>query len=117
MVLDVLDAVVLVAAAGDDGKVAERLHGEELARQDLADPVGVREVLLREVDLGQDEDGALAARVHLGNEVGDVAPLGVHRAILDAQDDGVRVGHVVLRELLNVRLRLRIHARSHGLKS
>ena len=32
---DLLDAVVLAAAAGDDGEVAERLHREQLAGEDL----------------------------------------------------------------------------------
>ena len=31
VVSDLLDGVVLVAAAGDDGEVAQRLHREQLA--------------------------------------------------------------------------------------
>ena len=37
VVADLLDAVVLAAAAGDHGEVAERLHREQPARKDLPD--------------------------------------------------------------------------------
>ena len=60
VVLDGLNGVALASLARHHCEVAQGLHGEELAGQDLLDAGGVGQVLLGQVHFGQDEDGPLA---------------------------------------------------------
>ena len=87
MVPDVLDGVVLGAPTGHNGEVAKglqkkkspsdkdlremnvHLHWEKLPRKYLPYSVWVGQVLFCQINLGQNEDGALAARVHSGKNI------------------------------------------------
>ena len=53
----------------------------------------------------------------LGDQVGDVTSLRVDRSILDAKYDSVGIGHVLLRQVLDLRSRLRIHFTSDRLEN
>ena len=81
--------------AGDYSIVAQRFHREQSSIEDGFDTIGIMKIRFFQVGLGQDEDSPFAFRVHLSDEVGDVASLRVDGTVLDAENDGVGVFHVL----------------------
>ena len=115
VVPDVGDAVVLAAFARDDREIAQGFHREQFSGQDLADAVRIGQILLCQINLREYEDRPLAAGIHAGDKICDVAPLGVYGSVLDAEDDGVGIGHILGGQALDALLGIRVHSLSHSL--